>query len=76
MFEFLAVMIPSHQAAATYDGTFTVLGGANRSAQDNLGAGAFHLQVTSATTPEPGTLLLMGIGLLGLWLLIGVRKAA
>ena len=64
-FEFLDVTIPLAQAPGTYDGVFTVLGGADGNAQDNLGSAAFHVTVNS-TVPEPGSLLLMAAGLAGL----------
>ena len=60
-FSFLDVTIPLGQAAGTYDGVLTVLGGADGSAQDSLGSAAFHVVVNS-TVPEPGSLLLVGAG--------------
>jgi hypothetical protein len=60
-FMFLTVTIPNGQAAGIYDGSFTVLGGADGAAQNNLGSGAFHLTV-DVVTPEPSTISLLAIG--------------
>jgi hypothetical protein len=67
-FEFIDVTIPLAQATGTYDGTFTVIGGADDTAQNNLGTGAFHVLVNAAAVPEPGPMLLVGIGIAVLWL--------
>jgi hypothetical protein len=74
-FEFIDVTIPLAQAPGTYDGTLTVIGGADGNAQDNLGAGAFHVVVNAAAVPEPGPMLLVGVGLAVLWL-VSIRIAA
>ena len=66
VFVFLDVTIPNNQSPATYDGVFTALGGADGTAQDNLGSAAYHVQVQSAITPEPSSLLLVGLGLAAL----------
>jgi len=60
-FEFLTVTIPNGQGAGAYDGAFTVLGGADGTAQNNLGSTAFHVTVAVAT-PEPSSLPVLGIG--------------
>jgi hypothetical protein len=70
-FLFLTVTIPNNQAAADYPGTFNVLGGQDGgagTAQNNLGTGTFTTRVNAAATPEPASGLLIGAGLLALWL--------
>jgi hypothetical protein len=64
-FEFLTVTIPLAQASGTYDGAFTVQGGATDTASDNLGSGAFHVVVNSTVpaVPEPGPALLVALGI-------------
>jgi hypothetical protein len=64
-FTFLDVTIPLGQAAGTYDGVLTVLGGADGSAQDSLGSAAFHVVVNS-TVPEPSSFLLAAAGIASL----------
>ena len=69
-FIFFQVTIPAVQAPGPYDGVFTVLGGANGNAMDNLGAGNFEVHVV---TPEPASLLLCAAA--GLALVVRRRKA-
>ena len=58
--------------AGTYDGFFTIVGGADESAQDTLATQNFQVQIGS--TPEPGSIaLLAGAGIAGMFAL---RKAA
>jgi len=51
-----------------YFGTFEMLGGADKSAQDVLGAPGFEVDVSSPgiVTPEPSSLVLLASGLAGL----------
>ena len=53
-FEFFAITVPQGVTFGVFNGQFTVLGGADGNAQDNLGQASFALSV-----PEPG-----GAGLL------------
>jgi hypothetical protein len=52
----IAVSAPLLDATGTYPGTYTLLGGADGNAQDNLGSAGFS--VTTAT-PEPSTFYLL-----------------
>ena len=52
-FEMFDVIIPGNLAPATYDGTFNVEGGPDSNADDLLGVAAFHVEVDTATVPEP-----------------------
>jgi hypothetical protein len=69
--DLFTINIPSGIAPSLYDGVFTVLGGADGSAQDILGTVNFTVEVDSgAVVPEPGSAAL--IGLAGV-LLVAVR---
>ncbi len=61
-FVFLDVTIPQGQAGGAYDGVFTVLGGPDGGALNNLGSAAFHVTV-DVVTPEPASIVLLGLGL-------------
>jgi len=63
------VNIPAVQAPGPYTGAFTVLGGANGNAVDNLGVGNFEVDVI---IPEPASWLLCGAA--GLALLVRRRR--
>jgi|SRR5579872_4770444 len=62
-FQFLAETIPT-APVGLYNGTFTVTGGADSNAQDNLGTGNFGVNVI----PEPSTMLLLGGALIAGWI--------
>lgn len=58
MFEFFDIAIPPAQAAGPYTGVFSILGGADGSAQDLLGQAAFEVDVATAV-PEPRSTILL-----------------
>ena len=62
-FEFMNEAIPMAQALGLYNGAFTVIGGADGNAQDNLGTGSFSINVV----PEPSSALLFGGAFLAVW---------
>jgi hypothetical protein len=64
------VLINASTPGGTYDfNSFSILGGLDGSTFDTLGTADFSVTVTSAVaTPEPGTLLLLASGLLGIGL--------
>ncbi len=66
-----SITIPSN-ALGAYDGHFTIQGGADAQANNNLGSAAFEVDVTSPV-PEPGTILLLLTGLAAMPLLMGLR---
>jgi hypothetical protein len=73
-FDVFDVEIGALVAPGTYFGTFYVLGGVDSFAQDVLASASFQIDVTpsSANVPEPGTLALISIGLLGVG--VGLRR--
>jgi hypothetical protein len=71
-FELFDVVIPAGTPSGSYAGTFTILGGANGNAGDNLGTEGFSVIVT----PEPSTLFTL-LGLTAALLLLrGARPHA
>jgi len=64
-FVFLDIVISPAQATGTYNGVFTLRGGATLDSNDILGQANFHVTVNSPRTgvPEPGSALLVGLGL-------------
>jgi hypothetical protein len=72
-FEFLDITIPLGQGPGTYDGVFTVLGGASDTAGEQLGSADFHVTVDTLS-PEPASTVLVGLGLAGASLLARRRR--
>ena len=68
IFSFLNITVPGDQATGTYNGVFTVSGGADPSTLDSVGSAPFHLVVNPVVgVPEPGSALLLGVGLAALF---------
>jgi hypothetical protein len=61
----VTVSDPLLDAAGTYDGSYTLVGGTDGSAQDNLGTATFSV-TTLSQAPEPSSLYLLLTGLLAL----------
>ena len=61
-FALFTITLPPGTALGNYFGDFTFLGGSDGSATDTLGTVDF----TTTVTPEPGSLLLLATGLVGL----------
>lgn len=57
--ELFDITVPANTALGAYDGTFTILGGADGNTYSTLSTADFAVTVT----PEPSTLLLLGSGL-------------
>jgi len=68
-FALFNVDLPGNLAAGTYTGVFSILGGLDGVTFDTLSNSSFSVTVSS-TTPEPGTMLLLAFGLVGLGLLV------
>ena len=67
-FALFNVDLPANLAPGLYTGTFSIFGGADGGASDDLADVNFSITVSSpvATAPEPGSLLLACCGVLGL----------
>jgi hypothetical protein len=61
----VTVSDPLFDSAGTYTGAYTLIGGADGNAQDNLGTATFSV-TTLAATPEPSSLYLLLTGLLAM----------
>jgi hypothetical protein len=59
------VYVPAGTSDGLYAGTFDILGGADGSSQDQLASEPFDILVGTAV-PEPGSLVLLSTGLIGL----------
>ncbi len=68
------ISLPPGISAGPYLGSFSILGGADGSAQDVLATVNFTVNATAGTSavPEPGSLMLLGTGLAGL--VVRVRR--
>lgn len=72
--DLFSVMIGASAAPGTYIlNSFEVLGGSTSSAQDLLATQQFSITVSTAPTPEPGTLTLLATGASG-WMVRAVRR--
>lgn len=64
VFPFLNITVPGDQAPGTYNGVFTVSGGADPDTLDSADSAPFHLVVNPVVgVPEPGSALLLGVSL-------------
>jgi len=72
-FEMFDIDIPPGQGTGAYMGSFTVLGGVDGNAQDNLGTASFEVDVV----PEPASYLLFGsaLAMLAGWRVLRARLA-
>jgi hypothetical protein len=66
------VFLPTTTANAVYNGSFSILGGADANAGNDLADVTFEV---NTTTPEPPTILLLGAGLPGIAAMIRRRLA-
>jgi hypothetical protein len=66
-FAFFDVTIPGGQLPGDYTGAFTLQGGSDDNAMDNLGVGSFQVDIP-AGTPEPASFLLLATVAAWLWI--------
>jgi hypothetical protein len=65
------IFLPTNTPNAIYNGSFTILGGADGSAEDKLATVTFQVN----TVPETTTLLMLGTGLPGLVAMIRRKRS-
>jgi PEP-CTERM putative exosortase interaction domain len=70
-----SVDIPSGTALSSYNGFFSILGGADGDAMDVLSTVQFQVNVGSASAvPEPGSIVLLATGFAGMFFLFGGKR--
>jgi hypothetical protein len=70
--DLFTVSVPAGTAPGNYVGSFTILGGADGGAGDNLGTVNF----SSVVTPEPSSLILLGSGFAGVFATIRRKRSS